>query len=77
VADLLPLPNSVWHLKQQEARKARNQAASLEGRDRDNRERLAMALDIAKGAATLENSSVSPLPRPFGMHEWDVMYRSR
>ncbi|MFH9329897.1 hypothetical protein ACH4KU_13015 [Streptomyces althioticus] len=60
-------------LKQQEARKARNQAASPEDRDRDNRERLAMALDIAKDAATaLENSSVSPPPHPFGTQEdWE------
>ena len=60
-------------LKQQEARKARNQAASPVDRDQDNRERLAMALDIAKDAATaLENSSVSPPPHPFGTHEeWE------
>ncbi|GHF24570.1 hypothetical protein GCM10010218_01400 [Streptomyces mashuensis] len=60
-------------LKQQEARKARNQAATPEDRDRHNRERLAMALDIAKDAATaLKNSPVSPPPHPFGMYEeWE------
>ncbi|MBT2873545.1 hypothetical protein [Streptomyces sp. McG7] len=60
-------------LKQQEARKARNQAASPEDRDQDNRERLTTALDIAKDAVTaLENSSVSPPPHPFGTHEeWE------
>lgn len=60
-------------LKQQEARKARNQAASPEDRDRDNRERLTQALVIAKDAASsLESSTVSPPPHPFGTHEeWE------
>ncbi|MFB8000465.1 hypothetical protein ACFC4G_47995 [Streptomyces sp. NPDC056002] len=60
-------------LKQQEARKARNQAAKPEDRDRDNRERLTQALDIAKDAAsTLDSSTVSPPPHPFGTHEeWE------
>jgi hypothetical protein len=60
-------------LKQQEARKARNQAANPEDRDRDNRERLTQALEIAKDAASsLESSTVSPPPHPFGTHEeWE------
>lgn len=60
-------------LKQQEARKARNQAATPEDRDQDNRERLTHALDIAKDAASaLEGSAVSPPPHPFGTHEeWE------
>ncbi|MFI0823170.1 hypothetical protein ACH4Q7_01790 [Streptomyces roseolus] len=60
-------------LKQQEARKVRNQAVTPEERDRDNRERLTQALDIAKDAASaLEESAVSPPPHPFGTHEeWE------
>ncbi|MGX1490342.1 hypothetical protein [Streptomyces tendae] len=60
-------------LKQQEARKARNQAATPEDRDKDNRERLTTALNIAKDAATaLENSHVLPPPHPFGTYEeWE------
>ncbi|NUL03186.1 hypothetical protein HRW07_08015 [Streptomyces lunaelactis] len=60
-------------LKQQETRKAKNQAATPENRDRDNRERLTMALDIAHDAATaLKDSPVSPPPHPFGSHEeWE------
>ncbi|MFF7545726.1 hypothetical protein ACFZCU_19170 [Streptomyces canus] len=60
-------------LKQQETRKAKNQAATPEARDRDNRDRLTTALDIAQDAATaLKSSPVSPPPHPFGSHEeWE------
>ncbi|MEV0602204.1 hypothetical protein AB0I82_23260 [Streptomyces sp. NPDC050315] len=57
-------------LKQQETRKAKNQSTTPEDRDRDNRERLTMALDIAHDAATaLKDSPVSPPPHPFGTYE--------
>ncbi|MEU3064793.1 hypothetical protein [Streptomyces subrutilus] len=60
-------------LKQQATRKARNQGATPEDRDRENRERLNSALDIALDAATsLKDSPVSPPPHPFGTYEeWE------
>ncbi|MFE2544781.1 hypothetical protein [Actinacidiphila glaucinigra] len=59
-------------LKQQETRHARNRPDSPEDRDRANRERLALALEIAREAAVeLRASTVSPPPHPFGTHdEW-------
>ncbi|MEK2492376.1 hypothetical protein WN990_22755 [Kitasatospora purpeofusca] len=59
-------------LKQQESRRGRSIADSPEERDRDNRERLAYALEIAKDAAAeLSASTVAPPPHPFGTHdEW-------
>ncbi|MFD8695386.1 hypothetical protein [Kitasatospora purpeofusca] len=57
-------------LKQQETRRASNQPSTPEDRDRENRERLAYALEIANDAATqLKASKVSPPPHPFGAHE--------
>ncbi|MEV0373214.1 hypothetical protein AB0I10_25895 [Streptomyces sp. NPDC050636] len=59
-------------LKQQDTRKAKNQD-SPEDRDRENRERLGMALDVAHDAAlALRDSKVSPPPHPFGSHDdWE------
>ncbi|MFB6660934.1 hypothetical protein ACFCXL_01040 [[Kitasatospora] papulosa] len=62
-------------LKQQEARKAKNQADTPEDRDRENRERLVMALEVALDAAAgLRDSTVSPPPHPFGGHDdWETV----
>ncbi|PPI95204.1 hypothetical protein C5E46_19755 [Nocardia nova] len=57
-------------LEQQEMRSRKNRAESPEEHDRQYRERLATALDIAKDAAThLKASKVTPPPGPFGTYE--------